>query len=101
MVREISAGGVVIRKRGGIWWVAAIEPAGDTARLRTTRPKPVLALPKGLVDPGEKPLETAVREVYEETGVKADPVTKLGDRSMSTRAPGATASVFSRSSAST
>jgi|SRR5580658_1704735 8-oxo-dGTP pyrophosphatase MutT (NUDIX family) len=79
MVREISAGGVVIRKRGGIWWVAAIEPAGDTARLRTTRPKPVLALPKGLVDPGEKPLETAVREVYEETGVKADPVTKLGD----------------------
>jgi 8-oxo-dGTP pyrophosphatase MutT (NUDIX family) len=39
----------------------------------------VLALPKGLVDPGEKPLETAIREVYEETGVAADLVTKLGD----------------------
>jgi 8-oxo-dGTP pyrophosphatase MutT (NUDIX family) len=39
----------------------------------------VLALPKGLVDPGEKPLETAIREVYEETGVVADLVTKLGD----------------------
>jgi 8-oxo-dGTP pyrophosphatase MutT (NUDIX family) len=39
----------------------------------------VLALPKGLVDPGEKPLDTAVREVYEETGVTADPVIKLGD----------------------
>lgn len=43
------------------------------------RTKPVLALPKGLVDPGEKPLETAVREVFEETGVTAEPVTKLGD----------------------
>ncbi len=39
----------------------------------------MLALPKGVVDPGEKPLDTAVREVYEETGVTADPVTKLGD----------------------
>jgi 8-oxo-dGTP pyrophosphatase MutT (NUDIX family) len=79
MVREISAGGVVIRKREGIWWMAAIEPAGETAQPGATKPKPVLALPKGLVDPGEKPLETAVREVYEETGVNADPVTKLGD----------------------
>ena len=39
----------------------------------------MLALPKGLVDAGEKPLETALREVYEETGVTADLVTKLGD----------------------
>lgn len=36
-------------------------------------------MPKGLVDPGEKPLETALREVREETGVTADLVTKLGD----------------------
>jgi len=90
MVREISAGGVVIRKREGIWWMAAIEPpreasrsAGgskaDWARAGAGKAKPVLALPKGLVDPGEKPLETALREVYEETGVTADLVTKLGD----------------------
>jgi 8-oxo-dGTP pyrophosphatase MutT (NUDIX family) len=79
MVREISAGGVVIRKRGGVWWMAAIEPAGEPRRKGTIKPNPVLALPKGLVDPGEKPLETAIREVYEETGVTADPVTKLGD----------------------
>ena len=38
-----------------------------------------MALPKGLVDPGEKPLETALREVYEETGVSSDLITKLGD----------------------
>jgi 8-oxo-dGTP pyrophosphatase MutT (NUDIX family) len=31
------------------------------------------------VDPGEKPLETALREVYEETGVISDRITKLGD----------------------
>ncbi len=101
MVREISAGGVVIRLRDRGWWMAAIEPAGDPERAAGVRPKPaahrpkiaqaesvrvngvlaktVLALPKGLVDPGEKPLETALREVYEETGVTADPVTKLGD----------------------
>jgi len=39
----------------------------------------VLALPKGLVDAGEKPPATAIREVYEETGVTAEMVTKLGD----------------------
>ena len=65
--------------------MAAIEPADDPGRAAgaskpaARKAKTVLALPKGLVDPGEKPLETALREVYEETGVTADPVTKLGD----------------------
>jgi 8-oxo-dGTP pyrophosphatase MutT (NUDIX family) len=85
MLREISAGGVVIRHRDEAWWMAAIEPPGEakpsiTARKTTLRkPKPVLALPKGLVDPGEKPAETALREVFEETGIVADLVAKLDD----------------------
>jgi 8-oxo-dGTP pyrophosphatase MutT (NUDIX family) len=85
MVREISAGGVVIRNRDGAWWMAAIEPPDDENRGTTAKGKAVakrkvvLALPKGLVDPGEKPLETALREVYEETGVSADLITKLAD----------------------
>src|SRR5271169_2405669 len=94
MVREISAGGVVIRKREGEWWMAAIEPPTEAAcaeLAKSSRAKKgrsrhisgwrrrVLALPKGLVDPGEKALESAVREVYEETGVSAEPVAKLGD----------------------
>jgi 8-oxo-dGTP pyrophosphatase MutT (NUDIX family) len=39
----------------------------------------VLALPKGHVDPGETPDQTALREVREETGVDARLVEKLGD----------------------
>jgi 8-oxo-dGTP pyrophosphatase MutT (NUDIX family) len=40
--------------------------------------KVLLALPKGLVDEGEKPEQTAIREVLEETGINAILVTKLG-----------------------
>ena len=85
MVREISAGGVVVRHKDGAWWMAAIElptesPATNPGR-RTSRSKgkPVLCLPKGLVDPGEKALDAALREVREETGITAVPVTKLAD----------------------
>jgi len=51
--------------------LAAIRPGG--------KPAGVWALPKGLVAPGEKPEDTALREVAEETGVEATPVEKLGD----------------------
>jgi 8-oxo-dGTP pyrophosphatase MutT (NUDIX family) len=62
---------VVVRRLRGRWMLAAIQPAG--------RKQPVWALPKGIIDPGEKPEETALREVAEETGVEARLVTKLGD----------------------
>ena len=102
MVREISAGGVVVRMKDGTWWMAAIEPPDDPRRAAgarpkraVKRPKTVLTLPKGLVDPGEKPLEAALREVYEETGLTAAPVTKLGDsKYVYTRAWGDGARVF-------
>jgi 8-oxo-dGTP pyrophosphatase MutT (NUDIX family) len=87
MVREISSGGVVVRRRDGVWWMAAIELpsaapiAAPASGQRTVSPrtKAVVCLPKGLIDPGEKPLEAALREVREETGITAVPVVKLGD----------------------
>jgi 8-oxo-dGTP pyrophosphatase MutT (NUDIX family) len=73
MAREFSAGGVVVRKREGKWWIAAIEPRRDPGQ------SPARALPKGNVDPGEKPDQTALREVREETGLEATLVAKLTD----------------------
>jgi 8-oxo-dGTP pyrophosphatase MutT (NUDIX family) len=71
MRREFSAGGVLVRRLRGRWWLAAIRPAG--------RPEGLWALPKGLIGPGESPEEAALREVREETGLEANPVQKLGD----------------------
>jgi 8-oxo-dGTP pyrophosphatase MutT (NUDIX family) len=92
MTREISAGGVVLRQISGVWHVALIEPQKSeppTDPSPKENPKPakthrkpsraILTLPKGLVDPGEKPQAAAVREVFEETGIVAEPVTKLAD----------------------
>jgi 8-oxo-dGTP pyrophosphatase MutT (NUDIX family) len=69
--RELSSGGVVVRRLRGRWMLAAIRPNG--------KPEGVWALPKGLIDAGEKPEETALREVREETGVDAELLGKLGD----------------------
>jgi 8-oxo-dGTP pyrophosphatase MutT (NUDIX family) len=84
--REFSAGGVVVRQKDGQWSVAVIEPTGRDAPAKTSGKgkgtkagKPVLTLPKGLIDPGEKPEETAVREIREETGIEAERITKLGN----------------------
>ncbi len=71
MAREFSAGGVAVRRLRGRWVFAAIRPGG--------KPRGTWALPKGLVDAGERAEATAVREVAEETGVEARSLGKLGD----------------------
>ena len=69
--REFSAGLVLVRRMRGRWWLAAVRPQGKR--------EGTWALPKGLVDPGETPAEAALREGYEETGLRARLSSKLGD----------------------
>lgn len=76
MLREFSAGALVLRHMQNQWWVAVIEPGREG---EPEDRKNVVALPKGNVDAGEKPAETALREVHEETGLTAALITKLGD----------------------
>jgi 8-oxo-dGTP diphosphatase len=71
MEREFSAGGVLVKTIRGRAMVAAIRPQG--------KPEGTWALPKGNLDPGEEPAQTALREVLEETGVEGRLVEKLGD----------------------
>jgi 8-oxo-dGTP pyrophosphatase MutT (NUDIX family) len=68
VIREFSAGGVVVRNFRGRPFVAVVRVRAD-----------VLALPKGHPEPGESAAEAAAREVREETGVEGRLVEKLGD----------------------
>jgi 8-oxo-dGTP pyrophosphatase MutT (NUDIX family) len=68
MIREFSAGGVVLRRMQGRPYVAVVR----------VRDK-VLALPKGHPDGEESAAEAAQREVREETGLEAELVERLGD----------------------
>jgi 8-oxo-dGTP pyrophosphatase MutT (NUDIX family) len=69
--REFSAGGVLVRRLGGRWHLAAIRPGG--------KPAGTWALPKGGLDTGESAEKAALREVAEETGAHGRSLGKLGD----------------------
>ncbi len=69
LLREFSAGGLVVRRMRGRPYIAAVRVKDGT----------VLALPKGHIEPGESGAETAVREVREETGLDGRLVEKLDD----------------------
>ena len=76
----------MLRRMRGRWFVAVIEPPmkrpGKSGKPSSTAKKAIptlIALPKGAVDKGERPQQTAIREVSEETGLQADLVAKLAD----------------------
>lgn len=66
VIFEFSAGGAVYRQKAVQEWLL-IQPQG-TNRWQ---------LPKGKIDQGEKSENTAVREVFEETGVRAVIIEKI------------------------
>ena len=92
MEREFSAGGVLVKVIRGRPMVAAIRPQG--------KPEGTWALPKGNLDPGEQPAETALREVLEETGVRGPARREARRREVHVHPP-RRACASSRSSAST
>ena len=63
-----SAGGVIYRASQGDMMVALIATKGGS----------VWGLPKGQVERNEEPLEAALREVVEETGLQGECVADLG-----------------------
>ena len=74
--RQVSSGGLVYRDRG-----EGGERELEVALIlrRASGDRPVWALPKGWVEPGESLEAAALREVKEETGLVARIVDKLGD----------------------
>ena len=66
--RQISAGGVIFRRTGGMVEIALISTKGGK----------VWGLPKGAAEKGENLARTAHREVREETGLEGRIIEKLG-----------------------
>ena len=73
MKREFSAGGVVYRRIGdSVEWIV-IKP-----RPSTLFPKIRFCLPKGHLEKDESSQQAAIREVFEEAGIVAKIISKVG-----------------------
>lgn len=68
--RPVSAGLLLVRARGPDLEYFLVHPGGP---FYARKDEGSWGIPKGLVDPGEDPLDTARRELVEETGFPAPP----------------------------
>jgi 8-oxo-dGTP diphosphatase len=66
---QTSSGGVIYKKENNGPEIALIAVKGGD----------VWCLPKGIIEKGEQPDQTAVREVKEETGLHGSIISKIGD----------------------
>ncbi len=65
---------------GAVMIIAVLQPDDRIVLVRQFRPpagKYLIEFPAGLIDPGETPEETAIRELFEETGYRGDIVRTL------------------------
>lgn len=67
VVREYSAGGLIFDKDGRVAIIARHSRSGHLE----------WCLPKGHIEKGETPEQTAVREVHEETGILGEVITSI------------------------
>ena len=67
MPPPLSAGVLLFRRRGGEIQVLMIKPGGPFWRNKDAG---AWMIPKGMVEPGEKPAQAALREFEEETGTR-------------------------------
>lgn len=58
MKSEISAGGIIVRRRGSLWYVLVVRDMNDA-----------YTFPKGKIEPGENAIDAARREIREEVGL--------------------------------
>jgi len=73
MPAKIAAGCLVRARFAGRWHYLIVHPSGNYNR------RAPYTIPKGLLEPGESPEETAVRETREEAGVACRIVAPLGE----------------------
>jgi len=69
IIRQVSSGGVIFRENDDSVEIALVA----------VKDGKVWCLPKGIINKGEEPDETAIREVSEETGLKGRVIEKLGE----------------------
>jgi 8-oxo-dGTP diphosphatase len=79
--------GKVVRAAGGVVWRETSTGAVEVVLVHRSRYGD-WTLPKGKLDPGEYPVQAAIREVFEETGVHAVPQIRLPTVGYLTGEPG-------------
>jgi 8-oxo-dGTP pyrophosphatase MutT (NUDIX family) len=76
--RHMSGTETTLTHAGGVAYRRSADGAYQVLLVRARRPPHEWVLPKGHIEPGETPAQTARRELIEEAGIDAEPELELG-----------------------